>query len=485
VSGKNPRAKERTIGVIALALINVAAIDTLRNLPAMAEYGFSLVFFLIFCSVFFFIPSALVSAELATGWPKAGGVYLWVKEGIGPKWGFVAIFMQWVENLPWFPAVLAYVASTIAYVFNPSMANNKLYTVIIIWVAMWLCTFANFKGMKWSAFLSSSGALVGTLVPGILIIGLGAAWVYTGKEIAIPFTADAFFPNINNMQQLMLLAAMLMALAGMEMSAVHVHDVKNPTKDYPRAIFLSAAIIIILAIAGALAIAIVIPSKQLSLSAGVMEAFDEFLKVYHLHWATPILAVLIAYGGLTMTVTWMVGPSKGLLEVAKEGYLPRIWQKRNKHNMPTGILWIQGGASCLLSLVILFMPTVSSAFWLMSVLAAQLYMIMYLLMFAAAIRLRYTQPDVKRAYRVPGGAKAGMWIVGGSGCAASFFAITCGFLPPASVIKQGTLATVGYVTFLLVGCVICTAVPIILFNTSKNKPHWKLEEVTGGKGHHV
>ena len=100
--------KKAGMGVFTLAMLNVAAVLSIRNLPSQAEYGWSIIFYITAASICFFLPSALVSAELASAWPEDGGVYQWVKEAFGPKWGFVAIAMQWVENLPWFPAVLTF-----------------------------------------------------------------------------------------------------------------------------------------------------------------------------------------------------------------------------------------------------------------------------------------------------------------------------------------------------------------------------------------
>jgi putative glutamate/gamma-aminobutyrate antiporter len=463
------------MGVVALSLLNVAAIVSLKNLPTQAEYGLSIVFYLACSSLFFFIPSALVSAELATGWSKAGGVYLWVREAFGPRWGFVAIFMQWVENLPWFPAVFAFASSALAYIIAPSWAANRYFTFVVMIALIWICTFANFHGMRWSAFLSNSGVVLGTIIPGVLIILLAIVWLALGEGSEVAFTWDALLPDLGNLTQIMLLAGMLMALAGMEMSAVHVMDVRNPKRDYPMAIFLSAAIVIVLSILGSLAIAIVIPVGDLSLAAGVLQAFAQFFSAFNVSWATPIIAVLLAYGAFTMAVTWMIGPSKGLLEVAKEGYLPRVWQKRNKHQMPSGILIIQACIASLLGSAVLFMPTVSSAFWLMSALAAQLYLIMYLLMFAAAIRLRHTEPDVPRAYRVPGG-NPGMWVVAGVGWLASLVAILAGFVPPESVRDGGLRPIVGYLAFLIVGCVLFVALPIVFFRLSESHPEWRSEQ---------
>jgi glutamate:GABA antiporter len=441
----------------------------------MADYGFALVFYLLFACLFFFIPSALVSAELAATYPQKGGVYLWVKKAYGPEYGFVAIFMQWVMNIPWYPAAFTFVASAIAYMFRPDLATNKWFVVAVIWVGIWAGTFFNFRGMKMSAFLSTSGVIAGTLVPGIIIIALGVIYVIMGHPSAISFSASAFFPSLGNFSQLMLLAGMLLAFSGMEMSAVHVTEVNNPKKEFPKAIFIAAAIIIVLAILTALSIAIVVPRKEISFAAGVMQAFDAFFHLYKIEWAMPILAALLAYGVFTMAVTWMIGPSKGLLEVAREGYLPRRWQKRNKQQMPTGILWVQGVFASVVSLAVFIGDSVSSAFWLLSALAVQLYLVMYLLMFSAAIRLRHKDPDVVRPYSVPGG-KAGLWIISGIGFVASALVILFGFIPPETVRAKGTGSVVEYVAFLIGVMIVFIAIPFIFFHMSKKRPHWRTGE---------
>ncbi|NDV23817.1 amino acid permease [Desulfovibrio sp. JC022] len=459
---------KQKLSVFTLMMINVAAILSLRALPGLAEYGWGLIFYLALGSLSFFIPSALVAAELASGWDDEGGVYLWVKEAFGPKWGFVAIFMQWVENLPWFPAVLAFAGSAIAYTFDPQLASNKWFIVAVIQVALWLATFLNFRDMKLSAFFSTSGAIAGTIVPGILIIVLGIDHVASGGTVQIPFTPAALMPDIENLQQLMLLAAMLISFTGMEMSAVHVNEVRNPAVNYPKAIFAASALIIGLSALGSLAIAMVVPADGVSLSAGVCQAFDKLFQIHKMEYMTPVICFLMAYGALTMVITWMVGPSKGIREVAREGYLPSRWRKTNKYGIPTNILLIQSGLSAIVSCAILFMPTVSSAFMLMSALAVQLYLIMYLLMFAAGIKLRYSRPDVKRGYTIPGG-KPGIWLVSGLAIVTCIFVFVFGFIPPKTVLDEGFMASAGYIGFLIVGVVVFTSVPLYFYGRAVRK----------------
>lgn len=101
-------AKKGVLGVFTLAMMNVAVIASLRILPMMAQEGFALIFFFLLAAIVFLIPTALVSAELATGWPKEGGVYVWVSEALGQKWGFLAIWLQWIQNVFWYPIALTF-----------------------------------------------------------------------------------------------------------------------------------------------------------------------------------------------------------------------------------------------------------------------------------------------------------------------------------------------------------------------------------------
>lgn len=451
------------ISIVGMALLTVSAVFSLRNLPSMAEYGWAVVFYLTAACLCFFVPSALVSAELASTYPINGGVFVWVKEAFGPRWGFLAIFMEWVQNLPWYPAVLTFVASSLAYAIDPAIAQNKWFVFIVVQVLMWSATLLNFKGMKLSVLLSNTGVVVGTVIPGAVIILLAVFYVLKGGEVRIPFEGvPSLIPDLADPTQLMLLAGMMVGLAGMEMTSIHVLQMNDPTRSFPKAIFLATLIVIALSVLGSLAIAIVVPANQLSLSAGVCQAFEEMLTLLGYDWLTPVMCVLLAYGAFAMVITWINGPTKGLLEVAKEGYLPRFWQYRNSCGAPTHTLLTQAAFTSLISINILFVPTISNAFWIMSVMCSELYMIMYMLMFAAAIRLRYKNPDIKRPFCIPGG-KPVIWAVAGVAFLTSFFAMVTGFIPPQNIVEKGTGAMVGYIAFIGISVIFFTFIPLFFF----------------------
>lgn len=388
-------------------------------------------------------------------------MYLWVKEAFGPKWGFVAVCMQWLNSLPWYATVLTFVATTLAYIFKPELATNRWFVFLTLAAVMWGCTILNFRGIRLYAILSSIGAIFGTIIPTAAIILLAAFYLFGGHAPAIPFTPKAVLPELNNLTQWMLLAGMMVAIAGIDMPAVHVTDVDNPQKNFPKAILISSIIIIFLSIAGSLSISLIVPPGRLSMASGAAEAFDQMFTAMGARWMTPVMCVFLIWGALTTIITWTLGPSKGLLQVAREGYLPEFWQRRNQYGIPVPILTLQALITTVIGLVIFFMPTISGAFWVMMALSAQLYMIMYMFMFSAAIRLRYSQPDTPRPYSVPCG-KPGMWIVAGLGFLTSVLSMTMGFIPPQSIRSEGALKTVLYLLFLTCGMLTFIILPQLL-----------------------
>ena len=100
------------LSLFSLTMITVGSVDSIRNLPATAIFGSQLISFFILGALFFLLPTALVSAELASGWPKQGGIYVWVKEAFGKNMGFLAIWLQWVENVFYYPVLLMFLAGS-------------------------------------------------------------------------------------------------------------------------------------------------------------------------------------------------------------------------------------------------------------------------------------------------------------------------------------------------------------------------------------
>jgi putative glutamate/gamma-aminobutyrate antiporter len=456
----------KKLGIFAIVMMNIIAVDSLRSLPFSAVYGFSLVFYYLLASLVFFIPIALVSAELATGCSNRGGIYLWVREAFGEHWGFLTIWLQWIYNVVWYPTILAFIAGALAYLINPALANNKFYMLSAILLLFWFATFINCFGMRWSSLVSTLGALIGTLIPMLLIIALGSLWFFQGKPLQITFSYHTFFPHLSDVNNLSFLIAVLFGLIGVEMSAVHADEVRNPGKTYPIAIFYSCLLIIFGLVFASLAIAIVVPEKQLNLITDLIAAFMIFFNAYHMTWMKPIITLLIIIGGISGVSAWVLGPTKGLVVATQEGNAPLWFGKINRRGVPINLLLLQAVILTLLCTVFLLLPSVSSSYWVLTAITAQLALFVYILMFAAAIRLRYKKRPMQPVYKIPGNRWV-MWLVAGVGILSCITAIGLGFIPPAQI-KIGSVLR--YETILVVGIVVLCAPPFIIQAINKSLP---------------
>jgi amino acid transporter len=424
-------------------------------------------------AIVFLLPQSLVAAELASGW--SGGVFRWVSEGMSAKWGLLAVWCQFAMTIFYYPTLLGFVASTLAYVFNPALANNGVYTGVVIVIVFWLGVFMSARGgVGGIAKLASSGLLIGTLIPGALLVILGIVYLLQGEPSAAPMNAEHLIPQWTGIASLVLIVNNFLSYSGMEMNAVHVGSLRDPKGEFPRAMFFACGLVLLIFILPALAISWVIPAEELSLTAGVMQAFDAFFAFFNLQVLVPIVAIALVCASTGGMLTWLSGPSKGLLLIARrEGYLPPFFQHQNENEVGVNILVVQGAVTTVIALLYALVPSVSSAYWILSVMTTQVYLIVYVLMFIAARNLRREQPDVERGYRAP--ALSFMCAVG---LLASAAAILIGFVPP-SQFENGSDAA--YIGLILAGTVGLGLIPPWLFLRFR-RPGWKstpdAEEVT-------
>ncbi|MFD9551314.1 APC family permease [Nocardia salmonicida] len=410
---------------VTLALMTTSSVASLRSAPTMAVYGLACVFLYVIPAILFLMPTSLVAAELASGWQ--GGVYQWVSEGLSKPLGFLAVWCQFAMTIFYYPSLLAYVASTFAYIIHPSLASNGLYVAIVIITVYWAAVYVSSQGTKTVAGLSSMGLVIGTLIPGTLLVVLGLVFLAQGNPSAAPMDSDHLLPAWAGLASLVLIVNNFLSYAGMEMNAVHVSSLKNPAKEFPKAMFLAMGLVLVIFVLPALAISWVVPSASLSLTAGVMQAFDAFFSHFGIGFLTPIIGIALVAAALGGMLTWLAGPSKGLLLIGRsEGYLPPFLTRLNKHGVQQNMLVAQGVFTTFIALLYAFIPNVSSAYWILSVITTQVYLIMYVLMFAAAAKLRRDDPDHPRGYRAPA-----LMALCALGAASSIAAFTIGFVPPS------------------------------------------------------
>jgi len=448
--------------------MTVGSVGYLGSAPALSVYGLASVFLYVLPAFVFLVPVSLVAAELASGWP--GGVYNWVREGVSAPMGLLAVWCEFAQTIFYYPALLGYIAGTLAYVFDQRLADNGVYNAVIIIVLFWGGVLVTSKGAALAAKLSSTGTTIGTLIPAAILVGLGVAYLLGGNHSAAPMTSGHLLPAWTGLGSIVLIVNSFFTYAGVEVNAVHVDELRNPGREYPRSIFVAMALVLAVFIFPTLAIAWVIPSAQISFTTGVMQAFDGLLRHFSLGFAVPLIAIALALGALAGMMAWLDGPSEGLLRIGREqGFLPPFFQKVNGKGIEMRILSAQGVVITIIALLYAFIPSVSRAYWIFATMATQVYLIMYVLMFIAAMRLRRLQPDHARGYRVPA-----LRLLCVLGIVSSVAAALIGFVPPS---QFGHLNKLLYAVLILAGILVIGIVPPLLLDRLR-KPGWK----TAGEG---
>ena len=465
--------KATKLSVATLAIMNVTAVVSLRGLPAEAEYGLSSAFYYLFAAIVFLIPTALVAAELAAMFSdKQGGVFRWVGEAFGKRMGFLAIWLQWVESTIWYPTVLTFGAVSLAFIgmngtHDMALASNRLYTLIVVLAIYWIATFISLKGMSWVGKVSKIGGLVGTIIPAGLLVVLAIIYLASGGHSQLDFHGS-FFPDLTNFNNLVLASSIFLFYAGMEMGGIHVKDVDNPSVNYPKAVFIGSFVTVLIFILGTYSLGIIIPKSEINLTQSLLVGFDRYFTFIRASWLSPVIAIALAFGVLAGVLTWVSGPSKGIFAVGRAGYLPPFFQKTNKNGVQQNILLIQGALVTLLGLLFVVMPSVQSFYQILSQLTVLLYLIMYLLMFAAAIYLRYSMKSAGRPFRIGSKGNGLMWIISGLGFLGSLLAFILSFIPPGQIAVGSK--TMWYAV-LIIGCVVVVVIPLIIY--ALRKPSWK------------
>ncbi len=377
----------------------------------------------------------------------------------------------------WYPVTLTFGAVAFAYaVGRPDLGKNGAYVGVFCILVYWLATVVVLQGVEIFAKISTWTFIIGTVFPGVCLLLLCGYWITAGHPIGWQHLTDAgvshlgnarYWPEIQGLGTVAFLAGIVLLFAGVEVQAVHVTEMKKPSTGYPIAIGLAAIVSLLLYAVGSVPIAAILPYKSISLQTGVFETFKAVItNVWQLGWLAQSLSLLVGIGAIAGVFAWLGSPSKGLLATAQDGELPRVLHATNRHGMPTHILLAQGGVVTVMSCLYFVIKDVSVVFFLVSAMTIALYLIAYMLMYAAAVRLRYTEPALARPFKVPGGI-VGMWVAAGVGFLGVGFSFLVAFFPPAQLPVGSPVL---YVTLVIFGTVLFCGIPLVLH--ALRQPDW-------------
>lgn len=455
----SPPMARRPMGFFLVVMVMFGITTTLHGLSPLATYGLGALFYLGLAVLGFLIPAGLVAAELATAWPREGGVYLWVSEAFGENAGFFATWLQWQQNLIFWTVILTSSAAMLAIGFGASaLAANPWFVVAIVIGTIWLTTLLSARGLSATGWLGLVGSLAGTVLPGILLVVLTVVFVTGGGESHLSMDTATLVPDLTHAGNLSFAISTIMIFAGVELMGTRANEIVDPQRTYPRATLVSILLTVALLAPVALSIAVLVPADELNIAAGLVQAVQvAFAQRPDFVWVPAFFAVALWLDSLGEIAGWMAGTPISMARAGRDGYLPAALSKRSEKTAAP-MLYAQAVAGSAICVFFTLIPDVQALFWLLSALLVQLYVLMYILLFAAAWRLRYSRAAQPRPFRIPGGQIGiALTCLIGLGCCVAVFGF--GFVRPSSLTQIGEFHYLGVLT---AGLAVSLAMPSAL-----------------------
>lgn len=426
--------KSAQLSLFGFFAITAAMVMSVHEYPTFAVAGMQIPFFLVATGLLWFLPVALCSAEMATvkDWEEGGGIYTWVSNMLGERFGFAAVFFQWLQITVCFVTIIYFMLGALSYLLDvPEIENNPFIKCMCVLAIYWVLSFVQLGGMKKTAFFARFGFIFGVAVPTVMLLVFGIIYVAQGKPLELGTEPTSFFPDFAQASTLVVFVSFLFANMGTEASASHVNEMKNPKRDYPLAMFLLVVLATVLNAIGGFTVAGVVSLSELSMSSGIVQTFEGLILGFdsELVWLVKIVCALLVIGVIGEVGSWIVGPSRALYITTERGLLPRHLLGLNTNNVPTRIILVQAIVVSVWTVILTLGGGGNNLSFLAAIsLTTIIYLVNYLMMFLSYIKL-IRRPDLHRDFHVPGGM-VGKVVLPVSGLLSSAFALVIAFFPP-------------------------------------------------------
>lgn len=448
--------EEKKVSLVKSILFTICSILVLDSFVAPAIIGVSSITIWVITAIFFFLPYGLISAELGSTYPDDGGIASWVQRAFGEKAGVLVGWYYWINVGFWMPAVFVAFATWFSYAFAPA-ANPWVLAgiaVIMCWVVVWI----GVRGIELSVTVSSVAAIMKAAV--MLLFGFMGIAYAVKNGLANDFSLQSFIPTMDNTTQY--ISVIAYNLLGFELIGAIGSKIHDPGKTVPRMVVFAGIIITALFVFGTFGILAAIPAGDIDTVDGFYFALQELCTVFG-PAAQPMFYIIIVVTLLTLVsnmITWSLGANETLMGAELDKRSKFLGHRNAKRGTPDVLYYILGGvATLLIVLNYALSGDANDIFWTIFSFSTLIFFLSYLFMFPAAVKLRYSDPDTERPYRIPGG-KVGIIICAALGeiiigaCVVFLFKDSGGGFP---------------LWVLIIGTLLTTITGFILYRAGKNK----------------
>lgn len=392
--------RRKVLGRTDMVLYTVSAILLLDTLAATASVGSSSVFWWLFLGVIFFVPFAMICAEMGCTYPEQGGIYAWIRDAFGRRWASRASWAYWVNTAVWIPAIFILFAGIFKQLFFPALTQTTQIALGILMI--WVTVAVNVVTLDIGKWVPNLGAILKVIV--FLAIIAGAVLHVQEFGMANAISIESLQPNWS--ASLQYIPVIIYGMLGFELVSASSEEMKEPARDVPSSIFVSGSIIIVLYIAATVAILAALPTNEIDLVEGLMDTLNLFFGgSENGQLFVMLLGAAALYTFFSNGVTWSLGCNRAAAEAAQEGELPKLFAIESKERgTPIGAAVAMGGFGTLALLLYGFLSNSNEdLFWSLFTFSAVIFLLPYIGMLFAYVKSRRVDSDTVRLYKVPGG----------------------------------------------------------------------------------
>lgn len=390
----------RVLRGLDMTLFTVCAILVIDQLAAAASIGVQSIFWWLLTLVLFFIPYGLITAELGSTYTEEGGIYAWVRRAFGGTWAGRAAWLWWVNVAFWMPSVYILFAGLLSEVLAPEMSMS---TKIVITLALtWLTVGINIVTLEVGKWVPNTGAVFKVTI--MLALGFGGVTYALANGAANEFSPSTLSPSWG--ASLAFLPVIIYNYLGFELMSGAAEEMENPARDVPVAIITSGAIIAFFYVFATLGILLALPVEEIGLIQGLPDTFQRVFGTGTFGSAlTAVLIAMALYTFVANMTTWTIGANRSAAEAANRGDLPAIFAKLHPvYLTPTSSAILCGVISSAVLLIYgLLAKDTEDLFWTIFAFSSVVFLLPYFLLFLSFLKLRKSDADRPRPYRVPGG----------------------------------------------------------------------------------
>ena len=382
-----------------MVLFTVSAILLPDTLASAASIGASSISWWILLSTVFLVPFALISAELGCSYPEQGGVYAWIRDAFGRRWGSRITWCYWINTAVWLPSVCILFSAVFKQLFFPE-ATLPFQIGVAIAICL-LIVSVSCVALDLGKWVPNIGAVAKFVFFLTIIAG---AWAYTRENgMANPLNVETL--AIRWGESLQFIPAIIYGMLGFELVSAGSEEMRNPARDVPRAVIISGVTVSLLYTLGTVAILAALPADDINLVEGLVDT----LRLLFTGGAQDAIVIALGCGVLFAVfasgATWSIGVNRAAAEAGLERELPAVFAFENPANgSPVGSSLLMGATSTTLLLLYgFFAGSNEDLFWSLFAFSGVIFFMPYMGMAVAFMALRRRDPDHPRPFRVPGG----------------------------------------------------------------------------------